>query len=213
MAITQTTASAAVTANDLIIPVTSATGFATSTTLPQWVKVDSEFMVINPSYNTAPYNGTSTSIPVYRRGDQGTKVAAHNALATVTTGLFSDLTDLQPGADNPVPRPVPFLPQTTYSVSGAITIPTHNTLVMLDKAGIAAMTLAAPSKDQDDLEITVTSNTAYAHTITATSLINDGVSGAPHTTATFAAYAGATITLLAQKGLWNVKSNNNVTIS
>lgn len=208
MAITGTTLSAAITANDLVIPVTSATGFATSTAAPQWVKIDSEFMIIAPSYVSG------TSVPVYRRGDQGTAVVAHNALAPVTTGLFSDLTALAPGAM--APTPIPDSPDTIveYSVSGAIAIPaTARTTVVLSKAGVAAMTLGAPGKDQDGNVLFITSNTAQAHTVTATSLLNDGASGAPHTTATFAAQKGAGMTLEAYQGLWQVKGLVNVTIT
>ena len=214
MAITGTTVSSSVAAGDLVINVTSATGFATSTTAPQWIKIDSEFMIMSPAYNVAPYNATGTAIPVYRRGDQGTAVVAHNALAPCTTGLFSDLTALAPGADSPTPIPTGQDTIVEYSVSGAIALPTQAfTTVVLSKAGVAAMTLVAPTKDIDGFTLFITSTTAQAHTVTATSLINDGATGAPHTTATFAAFKGAGITLQAQSGLWQVRANNNVTVS
>lgn len=85
---------------------------------------------------------------------------------------------------------------------------------VITKAGVAALTLAAPTATVDDgLELTVTSNTANAHTITATSLINNGTTGGPHTTATFAAFPGASITLMAYQAEWYVVAVNNVVIS
>jgi hypothetical protein len=70
----------------------------------------------------------------------------------------------------------------------------------ITKATAAAITLVAPGKDQDGLIVTFTSLTAAAHVITATALIADGVTGGPHGTVTFAAFAGASITLMAQNG-------------
>lgn len=85
---------------------------------------------------------------------------------------------------------------------------------VVTKAGTDAMTLAAPTAGTDDGAIlTVTSATANAHTITATGLINNGTTGGPHNTATFAAFSGASITLMAYNALWYVLGSVNVTIS
>lgn len=212
--ITGTTLAAPISVTDLVITVTSAAGFGTSQTAPQFIKIDDEFMVIAPAYNTAPYNASSLSIPVYRRGDQGTAVAAHNALAPVTTGLFSDQVPLAPGADSAVPVPAAQDHIASYSVNGAIALPTApNTTVVLTKAGVAAMTLAAPTKDIDGYSLFITSTTAFAHTITATGLIQDGATGAPHNLVTLAAFKGAGITLQALQGLWQVRANNAATVS
>lgn len=211
MALTSTTLSAAITVNDLIAPVTSATGFATSTTAPQFVRIDNEFMIIHPSYA----GSTSKNIPVYRRGDQGSRVVAHNALATVVTGLFSDMAALQAGAVTPIAIPAEIPDIATYSVNGAIAIPTKNTVVQLDKAGVAAMTLAAPGLDQDGLQLTVIGLTAQANTVTCPSaLFMSGLSGSPHTiwTAT-TGYKGQGFTVQASQGFWVVLSNNQGTFS
>jgi hypothetical protein len=74
----------------------------------------------------------------------------------------------------------------------------------ITKATAAAIVLVAPSKAQDGLTLVFTSLTAAAHVITATTLLADAVTGSPHTTATFAAFIGASLTLQAQNGLWNV---------
>ena len=75
------------------------------------------------------------------------------------------------------------------------------------------MTLDAPTVAQDGMLLTVTSSTAFAHTITATSLIDDGVTGGSKTTATFAAFAGASIVLMAYNGKWHTISLKAVTVA
>lgn len=102
--------------------------------------------------------------------------------------------------------------QIVYTASGAISVATQ-TAVITKTGSLAAMTLAAPTTAQNGTKLRITTTTAFAHTITATSLINDGLTGVPHTTATFAAFAGASIELEAYAGLWNVISKNVVTIS
>ena len=79
-------------------------------------------------------------------------------------------------------------------------------------AGVDAMTLAAPTVGTDDgLSISVYSDTTNAHTITATSLLANGT--ALKTTATFAAFRGAGVTLRAFNGVWQVIGNTAVTLT
>lgn len=214
MAISITTLSAAVTATDLVWPVTSATGFATSTTAPQWVRCDNEFAVISPAFNLAPFSGTK-NIPVYRRGDNGGAVVAHNALATVETGLFSDLPTLQPGSVATVVVPTEIEDAVTYSVNGAIALPSKNTTVYLAKAGVAAMTLALPTGAMDGITISIIGLTAQANTVTLPSAaFLDGLTGGPHTvwTAT-TGFKGQGLTIQAIAGQWAVLANNQGTFS
>ena len=98
-----------------------------------------------------------------------------------------------------------------YAASGAIAVTAG--LALITKASAAAMTLGAPAASQDGAVLVISSETAAAHTVTATALLADGVSGSPHGTATFAAYKGATLTLVAAAGLWNVQSAVGVTIA
>lgn len=204
MALTRTTVSAAVAAGDQYISVTSATGFAAG----QLVKIDDEYMYISPAYGTAPY--TSTVIPVYWRGAEGSKVVAHNALAECVTGAtFSDWAGLAQWEDMQKPRYKPDI--VWMSVSGAIAIPTRDTTVILNKAGVAAMTLAAPGKDQSGLILEVTSDTAQAHTVTATGLLSTGTASV--NVATFAAQKGSGLGLKAVDGLWNVTWATGITFS
>jgi hypothetical protein len=85
--------------------------------------------------------------------------------------------------------------------------------VMVTKAGVCAMTLAAPTTAMNGQRITVISTTANAHTLTATNLLEDGITGGAKDLATFAAFAGASIELEAYAAKWYVVSKNVVTIT
>lgn len=208
MAITSTTTSAAFSATDQFVTLTSATGLTNA----MWIKVDGEYMGVRRDYGTAPY--TSTQVPVVRRGDLGTAVVAHNTLAPASFGLYTELAAYSPTQLTPTNEPALATDIVTVSTNSTLAAPTRDTLYVLDKASaLSATTLGAPGKDQDGLAITLTSTTNAAHVITATSLINDGATGAPHTTLTFAAFKGAGIRLRALQGLWQVESNNIVTVS
>ena len=111
MAQTTTTISAAVTASDLIIPVTSATGF----TAGNYLRIDNEFMVV--------VSVSGTNITVNLRGDLGSGAVAHNILAVADTGLSSDLADLPMGEDSQVDPSKETI--VSYSAAGAIAIPTQ----------------------------------------------------------------------------------------
>lgn len=92
-------------------------------------------------------------------------------------------------------------------------IPPHGTAsYVVNKAGVDAMTLAAPTATTDDGKvILVTSNTANAHTITATGLLQTGTASV--NVATFAAQKGAGVQLIAYQGKWNVVSSVGITFS
>ena len=99
--------------------------------------------------------------------------------------------------------------QRVQAVDGAIS-PVAGSVV-LTKGSAAAMTLAAPTTDGDRLVITAGS--AFAHVVTATNLIADGVTGGAKDTMTFAAFAGSSIDLLAYDGEWHVVAKNLVTVA
>lgn len=99
----------------------------------------------------------------------------------------------------------------TLAASGAIP-PRWPGVYNVTKAGVAALTLAAPTAGVDDgVVITVTSSTANAHTLTATGLLQTGTASV--NVATFAAQAGAGVTLMAVNGKWNVISSVGITFS
>ncbi len=97
--------------------------------------------------------------------------------------------------------------------SSADAVPPHTPATyVITKAGVDAMTLAAPTATTDDgLVITITSDTANAHTLTATGLLNTGAAAV--NVATFAAHAGAGLSLMAYQGAWNVMSQIGITFS
>lgn len=96
---------------------------------------------------------------------------------------------------------------TPITANGAIA-PAAGSYV-ITKAGVAAMTLAAPATD--GLNLFVTSSTANAHTITATGLLQTG--SANVNVATFAAFAGATVQFISFSGKWNVRDQVGITFS
>jgi hypothetical protein len=107
-------------------------------------------------------------------------------------------------------------PLTLVTSSGVIDPHTARSY-MITKAGVAALTLAAPTAGSvfdggdDGLIIDFVSNTADQHTITATGLFEDG---AGHVNvATFPANIGGGLRLMAYAGKWFVVYNNNVVMS
>lgn len=102
-------------------------------------------------------------------------------------------------------------PLVPISASGAID-PHSAARYMITKAGVAALTLAAPTPGADDgLPIEITSATANQHTLTATGLYEDG---AGHVNAaTWPANIGGSLYLMAYQGKWYVLSLQQVTMS
>lgn len=198
MAITATTLAAAVGATDQFIQVTATTGQAVG----QVWRVDGEWM-------TQRAVASGLSIPVSRRGVNGSVVKAHNILAPVANGTYAEMLTSQPAQ---ILNPAPFKPEiTSYAVSGALTVPVYDTLAIITKSSAAAvMTLESPSIFADGTEFTIVSTTAQAHTVDYTPGFNDNTTSS--NLATFTATAGNSITILAVKGLWRVKCAYGVTI-
>lgn len=199
MALTNTTLSSACTATDLTVNVTSATSFAVGRPL----KIEQEI--------TGPITAIAgTAITVLRRGADGTAAVAHNALAPVSTGLYTDMPPVTPGTLVAVP------PQNdavvTYSVNGAITVPDKDTTIFLTKAGVAAMTLADPTVTQNGIKLLIMAQTANAHTVSnaAGSGFNGG--GASVDVGTYGGAIGDNLFLVACNGKWNIISKVNVTL-
>lgn len=97
-----------------------------------------------------------------------------------------------------------------YAIADSGALPTGSATVILTKAGVSAMTLAAPSAN--GVVLRVMSYSDNAHTITTVDLLHDGTTGT-HDLATFAAFKGASITLVGWGGFWLVAANNAVTIT
>jgi hypothetical protein len=216
MAITQTNLTAALTDTAHTMTVASGTGFPTAgqpspASPPYVVRIDKEKFLAN----LQPVAGV---IKILQRGYDGTAAAAHDTLAKVeVSASASDFAEPAPGTNVSLP---PYLPsQTTigqdltFTAAQIAAYGNQPQDFAITKATAAAITLVAPSTAQDGLVLVFTSLTAAAHVITATTLLGDAVSGSPHTTATFAAFKGATITLKVENGIYNVVSSTGVTIT
>lgn len=183
MALTATTLNGAITAAQKTVALTSGTGAAVGSI----IRIDNEKVLIQDITNT-PVIGVS-------RGVNGTAAVAHTTLAPAVIGLPADF------------PPGPVENDLSYGADGAISIVPGQ--VWLTKATALAATLADPTQAQNGLTMVFTSRTAAAHVITGVN-IWDGTATV-NTTLTFAAVAGASITLQAQNGAWNVISLNAVT--
>lgn len=207
MAIAQTTLAAAVGADDLTFKITSATGVSAGMA----ARVDDEFIGEVLSVD-------GTTVRVRGRGWDGTAGKAHRILAPIAfytkTGSFPDaLTYLQIPPGHVVPQPPEQEITDTVGADGTYTVPANDTTVWLQKATALALTLPAPSKLENGRRLKFVSGTAAAHVITATGLLQDGVTGGGKNTATFAAFIGASIELVAKDGTWAVQSLKAVTVA
>lgn len=104
--------------------------------------------------------------------------------------------------------------KTLATLSGSSDAVDPNTAAnyVVTTAGVDSMTLAAPTAGTDDGKvIRITSAGAHAHTLTATGLLQTG--SASVNVATFAASAGAGLTLMAYNAKWQVLSQIGITFS
>jgi hypothetical protein len=101
---------------------------------------------------------------------------------------------------------------TEMAADGAIAI-ASGLVVFTKSASAIDATLAAPTADQAGTQMMFTAGTAKAHKITATGLIQDGITGGGKDTATLAAFLGSSLTLIAYNLKWYVLSLNVCTIA
>ena len=202
-------------ANDVTMVVAAATGFPAVGTIANpgyLVRIDTEYML-------AVSQPVSLTIKIAQRGFNGTAARSHDNLSKVlVSALPADFNAVSAGNLVDLPPSMP-VQQTigediSFSTNDVKGWGNRNRNFAIDKATAAAITLVAPSKAQDNLVITFTSLTAVLHVITATSLLANGGTASPYTTATGAdSKIGASLTLQAQNGLWNVISNVGFTLS
>lgn len=105
----------------------------------------------------------------------------------------------------------PNIGQVVIAGDGAITI--QDSTVVMTKGSAAAVTLAAPTAAQAGTRLRIAAGSAFAHVVTATALVDDGVTGGSKTTLTFGAFIGSSIELEAYNLKWVVISKNVVTIT
>ncbi len=202
MALTRTTLTAAITASQLQFGVASTANanFPAPGAAPlnyQPCMVDDEMMFLV----SCPATGI---VQVRMRGSDGSDAIAHDIGSTfVTSANPADFPVLQPGMSTILP--VTRADIVTYGQSGAILVPIEaSTYAFLAGTAALALTLGAPSLALNGIELTITSQSAFAHVVTATALYFTGAVNSPFTTATFPAVAGASMQLVAQNGVWNV---------
>lgn len=99
----------------------------------------------------------------------------------------------------------------TFAVDGALT--KTSGVKRLTKGSAGAYSLAAPTANEEGTEVTIVNQTAFAHVVTATGLIDDGVTGGSKNTMTFGAFVGASIRVMAVNLKWVVVTKNVVTVA
>ncbi len=193
MSLTTTTLSSAVAVTDTSIVVGSASGFAAN----NLVLVDQEVMLVGKGYSSG------TTIPV-ERGQNGSVTAAHAASANAVTMLASDETAFGPQTAVQWPVAGRARTLTSYSATGAITLPTPGTdaIAVLNGTGTLAMTLAVPTKDMDGCILYIQGNGKSASTVTFATAIGNAGSG--YTVITFQNAGAVGISLMAINGIWNL---------
>lgn len=137
--------------------------------------------------------------------------AQTGAGSVVSFGSFTDMVMQQLG--------LMFPEINSFSANGsADALPNHTSgTIRVTTAGVNAMTLAAPTLGAQNIGgdagriLVIISETANAHTLTATNLLKTG--SAAVSLITFAAFAGASVTLRAGGGLWYVLASNAVTFT
>lgn len=202
MALVRTTLTAPITASQLTFGVASTAssafpGVGAAPLTYQAMVIDDEtmFLVSVPAVNT---------VTVRMRGSDGSDAVPHDiGSSVVTTSNAQDWPP--PSAGMSVLRPPSTQDIVTYGQSGPLAVPVEGqTTVYLAATSAGIYTLAAPSLALNGIEMTITSQTAFAHVITATSLFFTSAVTGPLTTATFPANVSATMQIVAQNGVWNV---------
>lgn len=193
MALTTTTASSAVGANDKQIIVASATGFAAGSI----VLVDKEVMRVSKAYVSG------TTILLDGRGLDGTAQVAHPVSTNVTVGLPSDFAAPAPGGPLTTYPVQPGMDVAYYSAAGALTQPApgRDMLAILNGTGALAMTLTSPTKDMDGSRFIVASNGKANHTVTYTTTGFGNIGGTADVV-TFHATMQQAFEFIAVNGIW-----------
>jgi len=144
--------------------------------------------------------------------NKGMKRDCNIAGTTATSGGV--WVDYAPALGADVPSPSPLV---SIAANQALAVASGNYVLITKTSGIT-VTLAAPTAGvQDGMVISITADQgAYASVLTATSLLMNGLNGAPFTTATFGVtttFVGGTLILKAYGGYWFVVSAAGVVLT
>lgn len=218
MALTTTSLSVACAASDLVLNVTSTTGFPAVGVFGsrQLMRVDFEDMLVDNVI-------ASGVVKVLLRGYNGTPVTAHEILAPVSTSsVASDFLDVPVGYNVSHPSNLDDVltigVNTTFTAAGTaptattLPLPIKNTTYNITKATLAAITLISASAAQQGVKITFYGTVAAANTVTYTPGFNGDTTSSD--VATFAALVGSTLTIqCGPSGLWAVIGQNGITLA
>lgn len=149
------------------------------------------------------------------RSDNSDEMYAATPGPTVVTGSRQASTpaaaSAAPTASDLIAAAVSTNTPTVYTADGAIAIVDGTAII--SKTSAAAMTLAAPTALQNGIVLRIAAGTAYAHVITATGLIDDGITGGAKNSATLGAFVGACVTLMAYNLHWILVSKTVATVA
>jgi hypothetical protein len=168
----------------------------------------------NKTFDTAGTGNSLSIAGVAVTANTGTGAIVRTTSPTIVTPTIASLVNMnhthQSAAQGGLLPPSKYSP-TVQSIDGAID-PHTSAFYVITKGSAAALSLAAPTVTTDDgVQIVFTSNSAFAHVLTATGLLQTGA--ATVNTATTSAFAGASFTLIAYQGKWNVLSQNTTTFA
>ncbi len=165
------------------------------------LKVDQEEMLIAGSYTIA---GNGVQVPVIR-AQGGTVSQAHPSGANVIAWQVSDTVNPDPqlAVQTPIAGRARVL--ASYSVAGAIALPTagNDAVAVINGTNALAMTLAAPGKDLDGSLLFIVSNGKAAHTVAPATALNDAGSNFD-TAITFASGGRQVVALIALNEFWSI---------
>lgn len=174
MSLTNTTLAAACGPSDLLLSVTSTTGFPAVGTYGsrQPMRIDGETMLVE----VVPVSGT---VKVLMRGFDGTVASAHEALSVITTSSDpADFLGVPVGSTTQRPIAVDDIVtigvDTTFTAAGTpatattLPLPVKNTTYIITKASAAAIVLISGVAAQMGVRMRFQNGVAAANTITYT---------------------------------------------
>lgn len=147
--------------------------------------------------------GTPTSAPIYVDSDDNILKMIPAGSGTTEVQIL-DASSVQTITNKSITAPI-----ITDAADAAI-LPGVDATYVFTKGSASTHTLAAPTVL--GVTLTLCAGSAFAHVITATGLIDNGVTGGSKTTITLASFVGSNIVLQAvQAGKWMVVASNTVT--
>lgn len=194
MALATTTTGSAVTVNDNSIVVASATSF-----LPgRLVLVDCEWMQVAKNYVSG------TTIPV-TRGLDGSVTAAHVSGCRVTHGLASDFATPPAGIADAVTKPLSAgFRVSSYVAAGAIQFGFPFDIAIIIGTATIAMTVAAPTKDQDGCLLLICGEAKSASTVQFAGTVGLGNAGSSYDVMSAQNAGNVSMLVVAVNGFWNL---------